>query len=365
MHTEKIRNKGIYTMVGFSTERSDYHEQLQQFKDTVHQAKSVLILTHDYPDPDCIASALGLKYLLHFWGIEKSIITFGGFVGRAENRAMIQLLKIPTSPLYRINAHDFDITIMVDSFPGNGNVTIPLGANIVAVFDHHPNENPGRFQGYCENRVDLGSTSTLITLYLLHAQCPIPSDLATALFFGIKADTGDMRRAVSSEDLECYKYLFDHIDHKLLSLIEHPDRNAEFYQIIFRAAHAAAIYDTVGYTHLGDVTTPDYIAEMADFFHHLENLEWMTCSGFFKDQLFYSIRSLNRETAGKNAEAIAEALDGSGGGHAKISAGRVPVGTHTEEETLERFMKTFKTVFRITHIKPRKLLSDDKNAIYH
>ncbi len=114
-----------------------------------------------------------------------------------------------------------------------------------------------------------------------------------------------MRREVAPEDLECYKFLFDIMEHKLSSRIENPDRDIEFFKILHSATQSAVTYDTVGYTHLGNVTTPDYIAEMADLFHSLEKLEWMICSGIFKNQIFFSLRSKNSDSAGIYAEKIA------------------------------------------------------------
>src|SRR5512146_1938718 len=67
-------------------------ERLIQYARGHHRA---LILTHDNPDPDSIASAVALAYILeHMAGIQ-AVVAYGGIVGRAENRAMIRVLKLP------------------------------------------------------------------------------------------------------------------------------------------------------------------------------------------------------------------------------------------------------------------------------
>jgi nanoRNase/pAp phosphatase (c-di-AMP/oligoRNAs hydrolase) len=334
----------------------DFAEKIEELKNHIIPASSVLVLTHDYPDPDCLASAFGISHLLSFWGIKSSIISFGGFVGRAENRAMIRFLNIKTVPFVLTEIEDFEKIILVDSFPGKGNVSLPVSTPIDAVIDHHPNDPlPGSTYFY-DIRKDYGATSTIITRYLLEAHCPITPKLATALFYGIKTDTGDMRREVSPDDLACYKYLFDIMDHRLLSRIENPDRDVEFFKILHKAAESAVTYDTVGYTHLGVVSTPDYIAEMADLFHSLEKLEWMICSGLFKNQIFYSLRSKNDDNAGVNAEKLAAILGGSGGGHSRVAAGRVPIETDNANKVLEKFEYTIKEVFGISGVPQENLL---------
>ncbi|NLL12708.1 MAG: hypothetical protein GX267_04835 [Fibrobacter sp.] len=334
----------------------DFAEKIEELKNHIIPASSVLVLTHDYPDPDCLASAFGVSDLLSFWGIKSSIISFGGFVGRAENRAMIRFLNIKTVPFVLTEIEDFEKIILVDSFPGKGNVSLPISTPVDAVIDHHPNDPIPGSTYFFDIRKDFGATSTIITKYLLEAHCPITPKLATALFYGIKTDTGDMRREVSPDDLECYKYLFDIMDHRLLSRIENPDRDVEFFKIIHKAAESAVTYDTVGYTHLGVVSTPDYIAEMADLFHSLEKLEWMICSGLFKNQIFYSLRSKNDDSAGANAEKLAAILGGSGGGHSRVAAGRIPIEADNANKVLEKFEYTIKEVFGISGVPQENLL---------
>jgi nanoRNase/pAp phosphatase (c-di-AMP/oligoRNAs hydrolase) len=331
-------------------------DKLLEFKKHLVPATSILIITHDYPDPDCLASAFGVSHLLEFWGIKSSVISFGGFVGRAENRAMIRVLNIPTVPFVLTEIKDYDRIVLVDCFPARGNVPLPPTATIHAVIDHHPNISPPGAAYFHDVRKNFGATSTIITKYLIEAGCEIPPKLATALFYGIKTDTGDMRRENVPEDVECYKYLFDIMDHRLLSRIENPDRDEEFFRILHRAVEATYITESFGYTYLGNVSTPDYIAEMADLFHSLERLEWMVCSGVFKNHIFFSIRSKVHDTAGTIAEQLAERLNGSGGGHARVAAGRIPVDTDTINKIMPEFEVQMKELFGLATITEEKLL---------
>ncbi len=329
---------------------------LKDFRSRILPANSVLVVAHDYPDPDCLASAHGISQLVTWWGAKTALVTFGGFVGRAENRAMIRYLDIQTLPIALVHIEDFDHIVMVDSFPGSGNVSLPKNTPVDAVFDHHLESPAPDAPFFHDIRKGVGATSTIVTQYLLESGCPISAELATALFYGIKTDTGDMGRETSHDDLECYKYLFDLIDHKVLSHIENPERDIEYYRTMHRAAGNALLFDNVGYTHLGQVSSPDYIAEMADFFESLEKLEWMVCSGLFKKNIFFSIRTKQHVDAGTKAETISRQLGGSGGGHGKIGAGKIPFKAGEEEKIVGLFKETFREIFRITNLRQEQLL---------
>jgi nanoRNase/pAp phosphatase (c-di-AMP/oligoRNAs hydrolase) len=209
-------------------------------------------------------------------------------------------------------------------------------------------------------REDIGATSTLLTQYLRAADCPITDTLATALFYGIKTDTHDMSRNVSEEDLECYRTLFDLVDHRLLSRIEFPDRDAEYFRMLHRAAVNMLLIERVGYTHLGLVSTPDHIAEIADLFLSLETLEWTVVSGVFEDQVFYSVRSKETETAGIRAQQIAGELNGSGGGHSSMAAGRIPMNGTPEDRVPERFMEVIESTFGVSRHSVESLIPGRK-----
>ncbi len=60
---------------------------------------SLVILPHDNPDPDALASAAALKYMFASLARKEAQIALGGIVGRAENRAMLTYLNITLVPV--------------------------------------------------------------------------------------------------------------------------------------------------------------------------------------------------------------------------------------------------------------------------
>jgi nanoRNase/pAp phosphatase (c-di-AMP/oligoRNAs hydrolase) len=341
--------------------QNNLQQKLEELRRHVLPSSSTLILTHDYPDPDCIASAFGISQLLSFWGAASSVISFGGFIGRAENRAMIRFLNIHTIPFMLLELKDFERIIVVDCFPGKSNVSLSAQATVHAVIDHHRYGPVPGAPFYQDIRRDIGATSTIVTEYLNAAGCPIHPKLATALFYGLKTDTGDMGRESSQEDLACYKSLFALMDHALLAKIENPDRDVAFFKILHRASQSMIAFGSLGYIPLGSIASPDYVAEMADLFHSLAKIDTTVCCGVFKKNIFFSIRAKNRDEAGMNAEKIATALGGGGGGHGKMGAGRVPFDKAHEEELFARFLATIKETFNIVTAKGVHILEDARH----
>jgi nanoRNase/pAp phosphatase (c-di-AMP/oligoRNAs hydrolase) len=82
---------------------SDKHK-LTQLIDVLQGCKRIIIVTHDYPDPDCSASAMVLSYLLKHRFDIRSKIVFGGQVLRAENGRVDNQQNIKKIALWRRRA---------------------------------------------------------------------------------------------------------------------------------------------------------------------------------------------------------------------------------------------------------------------
>ena len=72
--------------------------------EAVRFSKNVLILPHNDPDPDAIASALALEEILRN-RLTQTRIGYKGIIGRWENRALVQYLG---NPLHKLTDADFD-----------------------------------------------------------------------------------------------------------------------------------------------------------------------------------------------------------------------------------------------------------------
>ncbi len=327
-----------------------YKESLEKLKKSLLPAESVVIIPHDFPDPDSLGAAVGIQQLLRHEGVTQCDVAFAGFVGRAENRAMVELLELKHLHIPDINIAEYDKVLIVDTTPDNGTVSIDKNIPVAAVLDHHTvMEYDEESETFYDIHKEVGATSTLVTTYLLISGTPIPPKVATALFYGIKTDTQDMGRNCHDIDIYCYKELFDLIDHKILSNIEHPPRDPEYLQLFHAAAESMEIYGDFGHSHLGEVKVPDYVPEMADICHSLKQLEWMVCSAIFQNQIIFSIRSKKNPNAGIIAKKLADTLHGSGGGHQTMAAGRIECREESAHSLLQNFKKVIHSLFAVEH----------------
>ena len=98
----------------------------------------LLIVTHNDPDPDAMAAAMGLSYLLKERCGVKSEVVYYGIIGRAENRALANYLGNFLRPVAPRDLDRNTVIAMVDTQPGAGNNPVRDLADVKIVLDHHP-----------------------------------------------------------------------------------------------------------------------------------------------------------------------------------------------------------------------------------
>jgi nanoRNase/pAp phosphatase (c-di-AMP/oligoRNAs hydrolase) len=284
----------------------------------------LIILPHDNPDPDALASAAALKYLARELLEKDAVIAQGGIVGRAENRAMLTYLKIDLEPVSGLNLSADSLVALVDTQPGRINNSLPRGIVPAVVIDHHPAYADYRQVPFLDLRDEYGATSTILTEYVREARVDLESKLATALFYGISAETQDLGREATPADIAAAQFLYPYTNKRRLAKIE----NARVPRIYFRAfrdaIERAVIYDRVVVSILPEVQYPDMVAEVADFLLRLDEVEWACAIGGFRDNLHVSLRTTERDV---NAGDILQRVLGSesAGGHDMTAGGRVRI----------------------------------------
>jgi len=171
---------------------------------------SILLTSHDNPDPDALASCLALQALIREKkGINPRIV-IGGILGRAENRALSLELDIDFYPVDLVGNKHWDAVIMADAQPQSGNSSLPAGMPILAVIDHHPQRKPLSIP-FADIRPKYGAVSTILVEYLKKQGIAWNSSLATALFYAIKSETAELGRGICDADRRAYFELFDHV----------------------------------------------------------------------------------------------------------------------------------------------------------
>jgi nanoRNase/pAp phosphatase (c-di-AMP/oligoRNAs hydrolase) len=321
--------------------------------------KSILIVAHDNPDPDTLASSFALRDLITRKLQAQVTIGFTGIVGRAENRAMIQHLGIPLRRLDELDLSQFDATMLVDSQPHTGLIGLPADVKLDVIIDHHPLHPESRKAGYHDIQSSIGATSTIITQYYIAHGMEMDARIATALLYGIKSDTRDLGRETSKYDIEAFLSLYPRANLRLLTKIENAEVPAEYFRVYERAIDNATTFDGVVTSFIGEINNPDMVAEMTDLLIRLEGTHCALVGGYYRGQIFLSLRTRDSEVnAGKLIQRVVGKL-GTSGGHGSMSAGRIGTESMSDKDksTVEKMIiRRLKRAMKIKRVRGKKLV---------
>jgi nanoRNase/pAp phosphatase (c-di-AMP/oligoRNAs hydrolase) len=306
--------------------RSITRLKVQQYQRYFSDAERVLILTHNDPDPDAMASALALRNVLRR---TKQTAILGCLQGvtRPENQRMVKLLDIGMEVIKPEAVHDFDRVAMVDVqphyFPG-------LIERVDLVIDHHP-EQPGYNAVFKDIRPDYGSTSTILTEHLRAVDVNISERTATAMLYAIKSDTLFFNRQANRVDLEAFSYLYPLADATLVRKMEGAEITMERLEYVLRAQQHGRMEEQVFCAFLGATPREDFIPYVADFYLQLENVKWTIIAGVVNGSLIMSVRNLGySRNAGEFVRRYFADL-GSAGGHRAMAKAVVPERAFVEK----------------------------------
>jgi len=306
--------------------RSLTRARVQQYQRYFSDADRVLIMLHNDPDPDAMASGLALRNLLHR---TKTTAIIGAMQGvtRPENLRMANLLDIRVETMTVESLKDFDRIAMVDVQPHYFGGLIDHADLVV---DHHP-EQPGYTAVYKDVRADYGSTSTILTEHLRSVDVNISERTATAMLYAIKSDTLFFNRHTNRVDIEAFSYLYPLADAALIQKMEGAEITLERLDYVMKAYAAGRTSEQVFCAWIGDSTREDFIPYVADFFLQLEDIRWTLIAGVVDNTMILSVRNLGYS---KNAgEFVRRAFTdvGSAGGHRASAKAVVPMDAFREK----------------------------------
>ncbi|WP_303721093.1 bifunctional oligoribonuclease/PAP phosphatase NrnA [Malonomonas rubra] len=283
----------------------------------------VVIVTHDNPDPDSIAAAVGLRHLLLVKTGQDAVITYGGIVGRGENRSMVQLLEIPLVPIAKLDLSQFAVFCMVDTQPNTGNNSFPVGLPVHLVIDHHPAKSDLSAVCWVDIRSNYGASATILYEYLCQQEVSLNTKLATSLFYAIKSETQDLGREWSKADREAYLKLLPISNNRILFDIIHPQVPREYFSAFLTAIENSTLYGPVLVFNLRKIENPDLVAELADFLLRQQGVKYVLGMGWFDGMQILSMRALAPDA--KLGLVIQQIVDGLGtaGGHGMIAGGQI------------------------------------------
>jgi nanoRNase/pAp phosphatase (c-di-AMP/oligoRNAs hydrolase) len=306
--------------------RSLTRARVQQYQRYFADAERVLIMLHNDPDPDALASALALRNLLRR---TKTTAIIGAIQGvtRPENLRMVNLLDIHVEAITTDTPKDYDRVAMVDVQPHyfGGQVD-----RVDLVIDHHP-EQPGYTAVFKDVRADYGSTSTILTEHLRAVDVNISERTATAMLYAIKSDTLFFNRQTNRVDIDAFSYLYPLADPALIRKMEGSEITLERLEYVMKAYQSGTLVDQVFCGFLGATTREDFIPYVADFFLQLEDVKWTLVAGVVNDTLVLSVRNIGYvKNAGEFARRYFADI-GSAGGHRAMAKATVPMPKFREK----------------------------------
>lgn len=330
-----------------------------------------LVLTHDNPDPDALASTAVLATILRRRFGRRVTVAYGGMIGRAENREMVRALRLRLSHVRKLNRKHYQHFALVDCQPWTGNSQLPDGVVPDLVFDHHPMRKKTSAVPFADVRPVYGSTATILNEYLEAAGLPLTRSLATGLVYAIRSETQDFGREAAGPDHAAYDRILPHIDRRALARIQTARLPISYFSTLRQALEGLLGVGNLVVTNLGRVDQPDIVPEVADLLLRMEGKTWALSTGTYGDRLYLSIRTSNPRADAGNLIRKLIGRRGKGGGHGTMAGGYVVLpenladgGRGLEHQLAASFARALdKNPGRLVPIGPGRLEAERRESI--
>lgn len=332
----------------------------QEFSEAIKRVSGrASLFTHRGPDPDAVASMMGMQWLLQkSFGIESDLF-YDGEVSHPQNSVMVNLLD---PGLKRVSENykpeNYTLRILLDTIPENagvGDKKIPFDI----VIDHH-RELPHNYSGVLVHR-KCGSASAIVFDMMKHfvksedwLNDDIDNDIkvATALIAGIVTDTEYMMSDDSTEfEFRAFADLFAYRNANFLKQIVFFKR-PKFWIDKKAAACTEAKIDDEGFAVVGLGLIPekqrDLIADMAEEMVSWASVETAIAFGVVGgERIEGSVRSLNPSLTVSDFCKKLGGKHGAGGGkHGKgayrLSLAGFSIDPDEEEEDMQEAWESIK-----------------------
>ncbi len=303
----------------------------------------IAVLIHPDPDPDAMASAMGVAHLADTVDTDATIY-FSGQIRHQENRVFRNILDPDLNEIQHIDDVEADDVVLVDhstprGFKGSKKL-MPL-----AIVDHHPDDGTGL--EFTDKRSSYGSCASIVAEYLrdvgvtpLHPDefedLPeqeqrsaeiLPPTVTTGLMYGIHSDTNRLTSGCIEDDHTAAAYLCSGVDEELLGRIANPEVDTEVLDAKSRAISNRTEQGSFIVSSVGQLNNTDAIPQAADELIQLEGVTAAVVYGCREGEIRLSGRSRDdRVHMGDALEAVITDIPGSSaGGHSRMGGAQVPL----------------------------------------
>ena len=312
---------------------SEELEKLKKYIEANLDKTDVAIGLHSTPDPDAIASGLGLSRILtHLNPKIQTKILYTGEISHVQNRTMVNVLNIPLVKMDDVeDITAFDIYCTVDCTPER---SFPKEiTECLITIDHHKNDTK---KSEIVDIRHVGSTASIIWEYMNELGIKLDesedddSVIATALVLGIRTDTQNLV-SENTTDLEyrATQSLMPIVNKQHLTSIEDYPIPSYFFDLRSRLDNKDNVFSE-GSLFIGGIgyispSRRDVIPAMADERKRMEGVETAIVFAVVDDHIEVSVRS---QSVSVDVNDLCQKIFGKehGGGKSGAGAAKVPLG---------------------------------------
>ena len=310
----------------------------------------VLIVCHDNPDPDSLASAMAVKHICEQIG-QTVTIAHGGLIEHQQNIGMVKLLEIDLRRIilsWEINdlLEESDIVICVDFNKSGANNILPKEFQPTIIIDHHFSENRPIGEIVLV-RQEYAATSSLVATISMNSGFEITTEIATALAFGIRTDTLGFTRSFNEVDLTALSWLNKFVDWNLLRSFEIPPRSQDVLEIFKNALQDMYRVNNLLLVPINNLANRDALSQVSDFLLPTEGITTVISFGVRRNKVILSARSSD-ESVNLGQILEGEFEEGTAGGHAVMAGGQIPfedLDSGNERDAMENMASKLKEIF--------------------
>ncbi len=289
----------------------------------------VFIQTHNFPDPDAVCAAYGLKELLEHRGIHTEII-YDGELQRDSLIRMIALLQIPLYHWKQYTLTESDRIIIVDGCKGNSNVEDLTGREI-AVIDHHKSKTTEDVL-LADIRPEYGSCSTIISEYYREQNLEPSGSAASAMLIGLARDTDLYTRGMTEMDLDAFQHLFRYADKNVVNDILRNNIQLSDLKYFQSVIQEIRYHKGIAFCYLPDGCAQNLLGILGDFILSVNEVHFVCLFARNKDMINISFRN---NWPDRHATRILKQFlqdKGRGGGHKEMAGGQMFENTTPDPE---------------------------------
>jgi nanoRNase/pAp phosphatase (c-di-AMP/oligoRNAs hydrolase) len=308
-----------------SLEAGELAYKAQQLVEILRETEGKLaILSHDNPDPDSIAAAVALQAIAAEHGVEADIL-YDGEMGHQENSAFVNTLGIDLSARESVASLDEYGALALIHYADSGGMDVD---DVDIYIDHErPDEDVGAT--FADVRKNVSATSTVLTKYLQELDLSPTETVATALLYGIRAETVDFKRETTPADLTAAAYLHPFANHDTLEEVESPSMSPETLDVLAEAIQNREVQGSHLISNAGFVTDREALSQAAQQLLNLEGISTTAVFGIADDRIMLAARSNDIRLNIGNVLQSAFGDVGEAAGHSKQGSAEIPLGLFT------------------------------------